>query len=207
MTTGRAGRASVIVIAAVALVGCIPARTTPAPATASPVAIPSASLSSEPGATASGTVSVDASLLDLLPATIDGVPVTADPVTAAEVAADGSIVPFVEALAIATAFGPIATDADTDYVVVTVARLRPGTFGDVFYRGWRDTFDAAVCAQAGGVDGHAEADIAGHQTYIGTCTGGVRTYHVHVPTRDAIVSMQAAGPGRFGERIVAGLTE
>jgi hypothetical protein len=91
--------------------------------------------------------------------------------------------------------------------VVTVARLRPGTFGDLFFRGWRDTFDEAVCAQAGGVDGHAEADIADQRTYIGTCAGGVRTHHVHLPASDVIVSMQSAGPGRFGERIVAGLTE
>ena len=55
--------------------------------------------------------------------------------------------------------------------------------------------------------GHAEAEIAGHQTFIGTCAGGVHTYHVHLPDRDVIVSMQGAGEGRFGELVVAGLTE
>ena len=85
----------------------------------------------------------------------------------------------------------------TDYVVVTVARLKPGQFGDLFYRGWRDTFDAAVCEQAGGVDGRAEADIGGRQTFVGTCAGGVHTYHVHLPDSDVIVSMQGAGDGRF----------
>jgi hypothetical protein len=89
---------------------------------------------------------------------------------------------------------------------VTVARVKPGLFGDLFYRGWRDTFDAAVCEQAGGVAGHAEAEIAGRQTFIGTCAGGVHTYHVHLPDQDVIVSMQAVGDGRFGERVVEGLT-
>jgi hypothetical protein len=92
-------------------------------------------------------------------------------------------------------------------VVVTVARVKPGVFSDLFFRGWRDTFDSAVCEQAGGIDGNAEADIAGRHTFIGTCAGGVHTYHVHVPGRDAIISMQGAGPGRFGERVVEGLTE
>jgi hypothetical protein len=117
-----------------------------------------------------------------------------------------SIAPFVSSLAIAAAFGPPATDAVGDYVVVTVARLKPGLFGDLFYRGWRDTFDAAVCEQAGGVDGHGEAEIAGRQTFIGTCAGGVHTYHVHLPDHDVIVSMQAVGDGRFGEHVVEGLT-
>ncbi len=203
--------AAALVVVAAVLAACIPARVTPPPASATPVASspshePSPSTDTGPPSSSSDVI-VDATLLDLLPSDIDGVPLTSDPVTAAEVAADGSVAPFVGALAIATVFGPISTDADIDYAVVTVARLRPGAFGELFYRGWRDTFDAAVCDQAGGVDGHAEADIAGHPTYIGTCAGGVRTYHVHLPERDVIVSMQAAGPGRFGERIVAGLTE
>ena len=121
--------------------------------------------------------------------------------------AEGSIAPFVSALAVATAFGPPASDGTTDYVVVTVAKLRPGTFSDLFFRGWRDTFDAAVCQQAGGVTGNVETDTAGRHTFIGTCSGGVHTYHVHLATRDVIVSMQGAGAGGWPEQIVRGLTE
>ena len=44
----------------------------------------------------------------------------------AEVAADASLAPFIDGLAIADRFGPIATDTAVDYVVVTVARLAPG---------------------------------------------------------------------------------
>jgi hypothetical protein len=153
-------------------------------------------------------VTVDPTLLDVLPDQIEGIPVTADAESAADIAAEGSIAPFVSAIALATAFGPIATNDVGDYAVVTVARLRPGTFSEVFFRGWRETFDDGVCEQAGGVEiGSAETQISGRQTFVGTCVGGVHTYHVHLATSDVIVSMQGLGPSRFAERIVAGITE
>jgi hypothetical protein len=59
------------------------------------------------------------------------------------------------------------------------------------------------------VSAHAETDIAGRHTFIGTCQGGVHTYHVHLATAagDVMVSMQGLGDGSFAERIVAGLRE
>ncbi len=189
--------------AAIALIACIPPRPSPTPA---PMTEAPATPSAAPSATASGSTSgvmVDPTLLELLPREVDGVPLDPDSETAAEIAGDGSIEPFVSALAIAAAFRP----DQSDYVVATVARVKPGVFSDLFFRGWRDTFDSAVCEQAGGVVGNAEADIAGRHAFIGTCAGGVHTYHVHVPGLGAIVSMQGAGPGRFGERVVEGLTE
>ena len=152
-------------------------------------------------------IALSAALGARLPDAVAGVPLQPDEATANEIAGEPSIAPFVSGLAIAAAFGPPATDTIGDYVVVTVARLKPGLFGDLFYRGWRDTFDSAVCERAGGVEGHAQAEIGGHQTYIGTCTGGVHTYHVHLPAQDVIVSLQGAGDGRFGERVVEGLNE
>ena len=204
-----------LILISVALAGaCIPPRPSPSlpPASATPTPAPTPNTSGDggsptPGSSTTAGVIVDPSLLSVLPDAIDGVRVNADPATAAEIAAEGSIAPFVSALALATAFGPAATSDAGDYVVVTVARLRPNTFSDLFFRGWRDTFDAAVCEQAGGVSGTAETKIAGRQTFIGTCAGGVHTYHVHLATGDLIVSMQGLGPARFGERIVAGLTE
>jgi hypothetical protein len=190
------------VVGILLIAGCIPPRPSPTPsASAAPTSTPIAS------ATAAAGVTVDPALLDVLPDAVAGIPVTPDPKTAADIAAEGSIAPFVSAIALATAFGPPATDTLTDYVVVTVAKLRPGTFSDAFFRGWRDTFDAGVCAQAGGVDANAETEIAGHRTFIGTCKGGVHTYHVHLPTNDLIVSMQGLGDGGWAERIVADLTE
>jgi hypothetical protein len=195
----RSGGAVAVFVLLLSAVACIPPRPSP---TAAPTVPPTPTASP----TASSVV-VDPALLDLLPADIDGVALQADPDTASDIAAEGSIAPFVSAIALASAFGPLATDSPGDYVVVTVARLRAGTFSDLFYRGWRDTFDAAVCEQAGGVDGHAETAIGGHQTFIGTCAGGVHTYHVHLPAQDAIVSMQGLGEGRFAEHVIAGLTE
>lgn len=185
---------------------CIPPRPSPSvpipPATAVPTASATAATSPAAG------VIVDPTLLEVLPDAIDGVPVTPDLETAADIAAEGSIAPFVSALALATAFGPIATNEVGDYAVVTVARLRPGAFSDLFFRGWRETFDAGVCEGAGGVDpGSGETEIGGHRTFVGTCVGGVHTYHLYLAQRDMIVSMQGVGPGRFAERIVAGITE
>jgi hypothetical protein len=211
----RARLLGIVMVTLLVVAGCIPPRATPSPPPASPTppATPSAQPSTPPASGASRTTApstgivVDPSLLELLPDAVAGVPLQPDEATAAEIAGESSIAPFVSGLAIAAAFGPPASDTLADYVVVTVARLKPGQFGDLFYRGWRDTFDAAVCEQAGGVDGHAEAEIAGRQTFIGTCAGGVHTYHVHLPSQDVIVSMQGAGDGRFGERVVDGLNE
>jgi hypothetical protein len=202
-------RLAIVLAVALSLAACIPPRPLPTqpPPTASPTLTAAPTEAGSPPVSPGADVVVDPSLLELLPGEVAGVPLLPDAATAAEIAAEPSIAPFVSAIAIAAAFAPVATDANTDYVVVTVARLKPGQFGDLFYRGWRDTFDNAVCEQAGGVDGRAEVDIGGRRTYVGTCAGGVRTYHVHLPESDVIVSMQGAGDGGFGERVVAGLTE
>jgi hypothetical protein len=206
-----------IAITLLVVAACLPPRPSPSPPPESPTpaATPSATAtpptstgSADPsGATSSTGIVVDPSLLELLPDAVAGIPLQPDEATANEIAGEASIAPFVSGLAIAAAFGPTATDTVDDYVVVTVARLKPGLFGDLFYRGWRDTFDSAVCEQAGGVEGHAQAEIGGRQTYIGSCAGGVHTYHVHLPDQNVIVSMQGAGDGRFGERVVEGLNE
>lgn len=196
-----------VVIAIAITAACIPPRPSPTTPAATPAPSPTPAAASPTDVLSPGAaVAVDPALLELLPDAVAGAPLEPDEATAAEIAREPSIAPFVSALAIAAAFRPQRTDTVGDYVVVTVARVKPGLFGDLFYRGWRDTFDAAVCEQAGGVAGHAEAEIAGRQTFIGTCAGGVHTYHVHLPDQDVIVSMQAVGDGRFGERVVEGLT-
>jgi hypothetical protein len=202
----RAWLLTSLVATATVATGCIPPRPSPTPAP-EPASTPTPTVAPATASAGVSGVVVDPALLDLLPPDVDGVALRPDSETAAEIAADGTIGLFVSAIALAAAFGPIATDTAADYVVVTVARLKPGTFDEVFFRGWRDTFDAAVCEQAGGVSGHAESDISSHHTYIGTCAGGVHTYHVHLPASDVIVSMQGTGEGRYGERVVAGLAE
>lgn len=172
---------------------------TPA-ATASPVA-------ASPVGPSLGSVRVDATLLERLPTAVDGVAAQPDAVTAAEVATDAALQAQVQAIAIAIYIAPEVSGSTGDYAVATVVQLRPGVFSDTFYRDWRDTFDAGVCEQAGGVSTRAETTIAERPVHIGTCVGGIATYHVHLADADVLVSIQGVGQGRLGERIVAGLTE
>lgn len=148
-----------------------------------------------------GAVAVDATLLDLLPSEVADAARVVDATTAAEIAADPVLGADVEALAVA-----LYASAQ-DYAVVTVTRFRPGVLTDEYYRDWRDSFDEGVCAQAGGVDGHAQAPIGSRLVNIGTCAGGVRTYHLRLAEPDRIISLQALGDLRYGELIMAGVTE
>jgi hypothetical protein len=203
-------RTGVIALAILGLAACgeqvvsgIPgSASTASPATPAPSVTPV-----QPSASSSAGIAVDPDLLALLPAAVDDAPLNADHDTARELATDPSLAASVKAIAIAAAFGPPASDELTDYVVATVVRLRPGVFDDAWFRDWRDTFDEGVCAQAGGVDGHAEATIGDHQTFIGTCAGGVRTWHVALPARDVVVSLQGLGPRAYGERVIDGMAE
>lgn len=208
----RGSRGAILALMVLGLAGCGP--TPPSAAPASGVATPgvSAIAPSFPPSSAAlspvpGTTTVDATLLELLPPEVAGVALTMDEATAVGVVSDPTLGRSVEGLAVAAAFGPLPTDTLLDYVIVTLARLRPGIFDEAFFRDWRDSFDEAVCVQAGGVEGHAEAQIAGHQTFIGTCSGGVRTYHVYLPDSNVVVSMQGSGEGRYGELVVEGLKE
>ena len=160
-----------------------------------------------PAASPAAGTAVDEALLDVLPVAIDGIERQGDAETAAEIAGSEDIGLLAEAVAVALYVGPPTEGAETEYAVVTVTRLRDRLLDESFHRDWRDSFDAAVCAQAGGVAGNAEAEIEGRQTFIGTCSGGVRTYHVALEDDRTLVSLQTLGEGRLGERIVAGLAE
>ena len=152
-------------------------------------------------------MAVDGTLLDVLPDEVGGQPMQSDEVTAAEIADGGDLAPDIEAIAVALYIQPGSSTAD-DLAIVNVVRLRPGVFGEAWFRSWRTTYDAAACEIAGGVQpGAAVTAIGEHETHIGSCLGGVLTYHVHLTSPDRVVSITAAGEGRFGERVVAGLTE
>lgn len=202
--------AILLLVAAVAGGACSPATSPPSGLPGGSGSPPSTT--TEPGRspatspTGSGvTVGVDGSLLDALPREVGDAVLTEDAETAAGIAADVSTDQDLAADLDALAVGLYAGQAD--YAVVTVSRMRSGLFGDAYFRDWRDSFDAAVCSQAGGIDGHAEAPIAGRTVYIGTCVGGVRTYHVRLSDPDRIISLQALGEARYGELILAGLEE
>lgn len=183
-----------------------PSSLPPASATATspggetPRAAPSTSAAAPSTAGVAKSTAVDPTLLSVLPPTIGGAAVIETPDAERASAGDLSIAAAAERLA--TAYAASATRSD--WVVVSVVALRPGAWSDAFFRDWRDTYDAGVCAAAGGVAGDAQATIGGRQVFIGTC-GSLHTYHVFLPDRSVVVSAAAVGERRFGELLMAGL--
>jgi hypothetical protein len=193
-------------------VAASPASSSPPVAgpTASSVApsawVPSASIAatgsagSAPPSSDASPAAVDPSLLAVLPAAVDGRPIVETLDAEHASAAEPSVARAAEALAM----GYVSSAAGTDWAVVSVVRLRPGAWSDAFFRDWRDTYDAGVCASQGGVGGNASATIGGREVAIATC-GALRTYQVHLPGPGLLVAVASAGDGRYGERVVAGL--
>ena len=160
---------------------------------------PSAVASVSPS-NASGVV-VDAALLAVLPATVDGVAI----VESADGETDALSDQTLPQIAVAIAAGLAIDPASGEFVYAVVVRLRDGAMSEERFRDWRDSFDEGACSQAGGVVGHAEAEIAGRTVYIGSCVGGVLTYHVWLREPGLLVSASAVGDRRLGERLVEGL--
>ena len=192
-------------IAALIAVGC--GGTTPsdvaAPPSPSPAATASATATARPTATmADDTVLVDPTLIDVLPPVAGGAERRPDPESAEELAATPDLRGVVNALALA-----LYIDGD-DYAVASVVRPRPELATDLWFRSWRDDFDAGVCEQAGGVDpGHSQFEVDGRTVYRSTCAGGVTIYHVKLEAPARVVSIQGAGQTDLGRAIVDDLTE
>jgi hypothetical protein len=143
--------------------------------------------------------SVDRTLLEILPSAVDGIAVEPSP----DGEAAGIEDPCLARIATAFASG-FAADLE-NFTFVVVVSLRSRVLDDGVYRSWRDSFDEGACSQADGVAGHAEAEIGGRTVYIGTCTGGLRTYHVWLEDRDVLISASAVGERRLGEQLVENL--
>jgi hypothetical protein len=182
--------------------GVTPSATVTATGSSAPSSSVTGSPSSTAGASSSAGVVVDASLLAHLPASVGGVPMTEDAATAAQVAADPGLGQAATAIAMSLAIS--ASDTSEDLAIASVIKLRPGVFSGPFYAEWRTAYDDAACGQAGGVAGSSEQLIGAYHAFIGSCTGGARTYHVQLPD-DILVSVTAAGTRDFGALVVAGL--
>ena len=201
MRIGTILAAAVVVMCSVS--ACGGPLESPSPSLGSPSIIES------PGAPVSSdgrTMVVDEALLDVLPAQVDGIDLVGDPDTAAGIASDPDLGPIASAIAVALAIEPGASLGD-DLAVVSVVQLRPGVYDETWFRSWRDTYDTAACEPAGGVTGNAQADIGGHDTYIGSCAQGAFTYHTYLVDLDRVVSVTSVGERRLGEQVVAGLGE
>jgi hypothetical protein len=181
-----------------------PAYSMPAPSpttatTASPTrpssepSLPSPSSSIAPGAVE------DPALIAVLPADLDGNQVMLESQAFLEAMADSGFAMNIEA----AAFGVVV--AGNDLASAVVAKPVDGVFSDAWFRDWRDSYNEGACAQSGGVARNAETDIDGRTVYIGTCSGGLRTYHTWLEDRGLLVSAFSIGEGRFGERLMAGL--
>lgn len=146
-------------------------------------------------------VVIDTTLLAVLPGAVDGVPVT----ESTDGEADAIANPQLPSIASALAAGLAVDSATSNFVYAVVVRLLPGALDDIRFRDWRDSYDDGACSGAGGVVGHAQAEIGGRTVFIGTCEAGVRTYHAWIPDKDLLVSASAAGDRRLGERLIAEL--
>ncbi|MCI0582464.1 MAG: hypothetical protein L0227_06135 [Chloroflexi bacterium] len=187
----------VLVLVLAAACGTAPATSSPVPSIAPS---PTAAVAATP-TPAAGEVTVDPSLLAILPAEVDGLPITEN--SDGEAAALGD--PLLAEVAAAIAAG-FAFDAATgEFVYAVVVRLLPGAMDGAVFRDWRDSYDEGACSQADGVLNHAETELGGRTVYIGACTGGLRTYHVWLEERGVLVSVSAVGERRLGERLVENL--
>lgn len=187
---------------AIALAACGPAPTVAPTRTDTPIASPTQDLPSATSSVApSSSVAIDPTLLGVLPATVDGIAMVESP--EAEIAALAG--PELAAVGSAMAAG-IAVDATSgQFVYAVVVRLEPGAMDDAVFRDWRDSYDEGACSQAAGVTGKAEAQIAGRTVFIGSCSGGVLTYHVWLVDQGILISASAVGDRRLGEALMENL--
>jgi hypothetical protein len=200
-----------LVVAGAVSVGCgstVPATVAPSiqspsvPPAATPTPSP-VSPSAESSSTGGGPLVTDPTLLDRIPAASAGLTLTYDPETSAALAADPRLARDASSIATGLAVPAGQAASPTDFVIVNVVGLRAPKTDDQWFRQWRDTYDQAACERAGGVAGHAEADLGTHHVYIGTCAGGATTYHTLLDGGSTVLSMTAVGPGRAGERLMA----
>jgi hypothetical protein len=146
-------------------------------------------------------LSIDPTLLEFLPESVDGIPVVEDPNEAAIALGNRSLDDLATALDAA-----VAVDAGTgNLVYALVVRLKPDALTDEGYRQWRDSYDEGVCSPNGGITGRAQADIGGRNTYVTSCVEGILSYHVLLEEQDILVSAWSLGEGRFGEKLLASL--
>ncbi|HLO34507.1 MAG TPA: hypothetical protein VK194_00430, partial [Candidatus Deferrimicrobium sp.] len=180
---------------------------TTAPGGASVLPSASAPASTGPGPSLDGgsDVAADQSLLSFVPASGGDLQVSYDPQTTADVARDPALRASASGLAIAL-FTPRSTSASPvpfdDLAVVSVIRLRDPALDDAWFRDWRDSYDGAACANAGGVTRHAQTDIGGHTVFVGSCAGGAFTYHTRLAGGAIVISLTSIGPARLGQTIM-----
>ena len=204
--------APLALLALVALVMGCAAPTVPSASPSGAIGVPATSspTSSAPATSGPATspapapIVVDLTLLALLPVQVDGVTLKPAPEAAAAMTADAYLGISTSAIAV----GIVATGSASgdDFASVSVVRLRSGVYSEAFFEAWRQAYDAAACAPAGGVAGHRQQVIGTHVVEVTLCTGGARTLHVHL-SGDILISITTVGARGFGGLVLAGLRE
>lgn len=203
-----------LVIAIIVVAGCSPTSSdvptvspdsTPSPppsATVAPTPTPPATetplpsvASLDPGV----QLTLDRTLLSILPEAVEGIVLQPSP------DGEASLLDPVVGVLFSHGSAAIAVDPVSGDLVYAVALVPRSGFSEQVYREYRDSFDEGACSQAGGVVGNAEAEIGGHPTYIGTCAGGMHTYHVLLGEPGVLISASSVGDRRLGEALIAGL--
>jgi hypothetical protein len=141
---------------------------------------------------------IDATLLEYLPETVGGAPMTEALDEAALALADPAVPRIASALDVGLAIDQTTRNLVTAHVV----RLREGAFDDDTYRQWRDSYDDGACTAAGGIVGRAEATIDERTVFVTSCVAGLRTYHVWIEDDHLLISASSVGDGRFGELLM-----
>ncbi len=182
---------------ALGLFACSPAAISIPPSSAASGPSPSQAPPATSGQPVSA-VAVDPSLLAVLPGTVAGIELIESPEAERTALAGPELVAVGSAMAAGIAF-----DAPTgEFVYAVVIRLKPGAMNDGVFRDWRDSYDEGACSQADGVAGSAETQLGGRTVFTGTCTGGLRTYHVWLEAQGILVSASAVGERRLGEQLM-----
>jgi hypothetical protein len=146
-------------------------------------------------------VVLDPALLEVLPASIDGFPVTESIDEASLALTD----PALPRIASALDAGVAVDTGGGNLVYALVVKLRPEAFNADTYGQWRDSFDEGACAAAGGVDGRAQAQIDERTVYITSCVASLRTYHLWLEDAALLISASSIGEGTFGEKLMGEL--
>ena len=94
----------------------------------------------------------------------------------------------------------------SDLASAVVAKPHPGTFSAAWFGDWRATYDRGACSQAGGLAATTETELADDRIlYVGTCSGGLHTYHTWLPGKGLVISAFGLGERRFGDQLMAGI--
>lgn len=212
-SVGMAGAARLVaLVVMVAACGAPVVSSGPLPSPSGEIGLPATSepLTDPPPATppaaspAGPSVLVDPTLLAILPALVDGVDLRPAPAAALEMSSDRSLA--ASASAIAVGLAATGSAVGDDFASVSVVRLRPGIYSASFFGQWRQSYDAAACAQAGGVSSHLQQVLGARTVEVTLCTGGARTLHAHL-AGDILVSITAVGDRKLGDLVMTALRE